>query len=124
MNIWQHQKRLIELIKPLGVTVTDNILVPYPTRFPFIAVDADAAHVTTYEGGTLAPQVFRFDIYVVTALKDHGERLPLARLETAKLADQIIKIPRLYASELSYGEDVLGTTRCSLALIKCSFPYA
>ena len=124
MTIYDHQKRLLEHIKQLGHHVTDNILVPYPTKFPFIAVDADAAHVQTYEGGTLAPQIFRFDIYVVTALKDHGDRLPLARYETAKIADQIIKIPRLYASELSYGEDVLGTTRCSVALIKCSFPYA
>ncbi len=123
MNIWDHQKRLIEHISKLGFLVTDNILVPYPTKFPFIAVDASEANVQIYEGGTLAPQVFHFDIYVVTALKDHSDRLPLARYECAKIADQIIKIPRLYAHELSYGEDVLGTTRCSLALIKCSFPY-
>ena len=124
MNIYTVQTRLMAAIAAAipAITVLDNVLPPLPSSFPFIAVDPVSGSPMNYAGGTQGLQSFTFEIYTVVALSAHGNLLAPTRAALASLTDTILAIPRLYASSVHYGEDVIGTTRVSISHIKCTYP--
>jgi hypothetical protein len=124
MDLIETQKRLIEGVRKVlpNVLVIDNVLPLVPQQYPFIAVDIDTAEPRVYEGGTMPLERYSFSIYVVEALEGHRKNLTETRKALTEKVNIILGIPRLYAKTIEFGEDVINTKNCSLALIKCSFP--
>lgn len=124
MNIYETQKKLMEKIgeKTGRILLRDNILPPLPEVFPYVALDAGEAMPAVSAGGTLPLQHFVYDIYVVDALARNRDSLPKTRQSVCDIVDKILSTERVYANSVTYGEDVIGTHRCSIARIRCSFP--
>lgn len=124
MDLIETQKRLIDSVRTVlpKVMVIDNVLPPVPQQYPFVAVDIDNAEPRVYEGGTMPLERYSFSIYVVEALDGHRKSLSETRKALTEKVNIILGIPRVYAKSIDFGEDVINTKNCSLALIKCSFP--
>jgi len=123
-DIFSIQTRLITEISAAlpKLKVTDNVLPPLPSAFPFVAVDPVSADPLLYAGGTQDLQRFTFDIYIVVALASHHGILREARAALSALTNSVLAIPRLYASSVVFGEDVIGSSRVSICQIKATFP--